>query len=94
MFVHILPNLFSIIVITLAIDIGSLILVEAALSFLGLGIKPPTPSWGNMLTDAQSFFTKGPFLVVAPGLMIFITVLCLYVIGDGMRDAFDPTSKE
>jgi peptide/nickel transport system permease protein len=94
MFVHILPNLFSIIVITLAIDIGSLILVEAALSFLGLGIKAPIPSWGNMLTNAQTFFTKGPYLVVAPGLLIFITVLCLYVIGDGLRDAFDPTAKD
>ena len=94
MFVHILPNLFSIIVITLAIDIGNLILVEAALSFLGLGIKAPTPSWGNMLTGAQSFFTKGPYLVFAPGLLIFTTVLCLYVIGDGFRDAFDPTAKD
>lgn len=94
MFVHILPNLFSIIVITLAIDIGNLILVEAALSFLGLGIKAPTPSWGNMLTGAQTYFTRGPWLVVAPGLLIFITVLCLYVIGDGIRDAFDPTAKD
>jgi peptide/nickel transport system permease protein len=94
MFVHILPNLFSIIVISLAIDIGGLILLEAALSFLGLGIKAPTPSWGNMLTNAQTFFTKGVYLVIAPGLLIFITVLCLYVIGDGVRDAFDPTAKD
>lgn len=91
---HILPNLFSVIVITLAIDIGSLILVEAALSFLGLGIKPPTPSWGNMLTKAQEFFTRGAHLVVLPGLLTFITVLCLYVTGDGLRDAFDPTAKD
>lgn len=94
MFVHILPNLFSIIVISLAIDIGALILAEAALSFLGLGIKPPTPSWGNMLTGAQTYFTWGVHLVIFPGLMIFITVLCLYVIGDGIRDAFDPTAKD
>ncbi len=94
MFVHILPNLFSVIVITLAIDIGNIILAEAALSFLGLGIKPPEASWGNMLTNAQTFFTLGPHLVVAPGLLIFITVLCLYVIGDGIRDAFDPTAKD
>lgn len=94
MFVHILPNLFSIIVISLAIDIGGLILTEAALSFLGLGIKAPFPSWGNMLTNAQSFFTKGVHLVIAPGLLIFTTVLCLYIIGDGVRDAFDPTSKD
>jgi peptide/nickel transport system permease protein len=94
MFTHILPNLFSIIVVTLAIDIGSLILVEAALSFLGLGVKQPTPTWGNMLTESQTFFTKGLHLVIAPGLLIFITVLCLYIIGDGIRDAFDPTAKD
>lgn len=94
MFSHILPNLFSVIVVTLAIDIGSIILAEAALSFLGLGIKPPTPSWGNMLTGAQSYFTLGVHLVIMPGLLIFVTVLCLYVIGDGVRDAFDPQSKD
>jgi peptide/nickel transport system permease protein len=94
MFSHIVPNLFSVVVITLAIDIGGLILTESALSFLGLGVRPPTPSWGNMLTDAQTYFTKGPYLVVAPGLLIVITVLCLYVIGDGIRDAFDPTTVD
>lgn len=90
MFVHMLPNLFSIVAVTLAINIGNLILVESGLSFLGLGVKPPTATWGNMLTNAQTFFTKGPHLVVMPGLLIVITVLCLYIIGDGIRDAFDP----
>ena len=94
MYAHIVPNLFSIVTITLAIDIGVLILVESALSFLGLGVKPPTPTWGNMLTNAQTFFTKGPHLVVWPGLLITITVLCLYVIGDGIRDAFDPRTVD
>lgn len=94
MFQHILPNVFSVIVITLAIDIGALILAEAGLSFLGLGIKPPIPSWGNMLSKSQEFFTRGPFLVWPPGIMIFLTVLCMYVLGDGVRDAFDPTSKD
>lgn len=92
MFTHIIPNLLSVVFITLAIDIGTLILVESALSFLGFGVRPPAASWGNMLTNANSFFTKGPHLVVAPGLLIVVTVLCLYVIGDGLRDAFDPTS--
>ncbi len=94
MFSHILPNLISIIIVTLMLDIGGLILTEAGLSFLGLGIKPPTPSWGNMLTGAQGFFRLGPHLVFFPGLLIFITVLSLYVIGDGLRDAFDPTTKD
>jgi peptide/nickel transport system permease protein len=94
MFVHILPNLFSVIVVTLAIDIGSVILAEAGLSFLGLGIQEPVPSWGNMLTKSQTFFNKGVHLVILPGLLIFLTVLCLYIIGDGIRDAFDPTAKD
>jgi peptide/nickel transport system permease protein len=94
MFAHILPNLLSIILINLAIDIGVIILVEAGLSFLGVGVKPPTATWGNMLTNAQTFFTHGPHLVFWPGLMIFMTVLCLYVLGDGLRDAFDPTTVD
>ncbi len=92
MFTHIIPNLLSVVFITLALDIGNLILVESALSFLGFGVKPPAASWGNMLTGANTFFTKGPYLVLGPGLLIVVTVLCLYVIGDGLRDAFDPTT--
>ena len=94
MFYHILPNLISVIVINLAIDIGVLILVEASLSFLQVGVKPPTPTWGNMLTNSQSLFRTGPHLVFWPGFMIFVTVLCLYVAGDGIRDAFDPTLND
>jgi peptide/nickel transport system permease protein len=92
MFTHILPNIFSIIIINLALDIGVLILIESGLSFLNLGVVPPTPSWGNMLSNAQTFFTKGVHLVIAPGVLIVITVLCFYLIGDGLRDAFDPQS--
>jgi peptide/nickel transport system permease protein len=66
--------------------------VESALSFLNLGVRPPTPSWGNMLTNAQSFFTRSTPLFVIPGVLIVVTVLCLYVVGDGVRDAFDPQS--
>ena len=90
---HITPNLISIVVVTLAIDIGALMLTEAALSFLGLGVQPPVPTWGNMLSNSREFFrvANGWHLVVLPGLMITLSVLCLYVIGDGVRDAFDPT---
>lgn len=93
MMFHIFPNLVSTVVINLAITIGVLILVEASLSFLGVGVKPPTPTWGNMLTQAQTFYTYGPHLVFWPGFLIFLTVLCLYIIGDGIRDAFDPTTR-
>lgn len=94
MFQHIFPNLVSVVVITMAIDIGALILTESGLSFLGFGVQPPTPTWGNMLSESQAFFRKAPHLVVAPGLLISITVLCLYTIGDGLRDALDPTSRD
>jgi peptide/nickel transport system permease protein len=93
MFVHIMPNLISVVMISLATSIGSLILTESALSFLGLGVQPPQATWGNMLTKAQTFYVRGPDLVLMPGLLIFITVLCLYVAGDGLRDAFDPTTR-
>ncbi|MBZ0290014.1 MAG: ABC transporter permease subunit, partial [Anaerolineae bacterium] len=94
MFVHILPNLISITAISLATSIGNLILVESALSFLNVGVQPPTATWGNMLSKSQELFTLGGHLVVLPGLLIVVTVLCLYVIGDGVRDAFDPTLVE
>lgn len=94
MFSHILPNQISIILINLAIDIGIIILVEATLSFLGFGVQPPQPTWGNMLTESRSFMYHGPHLVFWPGFLIFITVLCLYVLGDGLRDAFDPTTVD
>jgi len=93
MFRHILPNVIPIIIILMAIDVGTLILVESALSFLGLGVQPPTATWGNMLTKAQSYFALGPWLVVFPGLFITLTVLSLYLIGDGLRDALDPMMK-
>jgi len=90
---HVLPNAIPIVIIITMIDVGSVILVESALSFLGLGVQPPTATWGNMLTKAQQYFHLGPHLVVFPGLLITITVLCLYLMGDGLRDALDPRLK-
>lgn len=90
---HILPNVLPLVIVLAAVDIGGIILTESALSFLGLGITPPTPSWGNMLTNAASYFVRAWWLVVSPGAMIFLTVLCLYLIGDGLRDALDPRLK-
>jgi peptide/nickel transport system permease protein len=87
---HVLPNVLPLVFVLTAIDVGTLILIESQLSFLGLGISPPTPSWGNMLTDAQQDLARGPWLVYGPGAAIFLTVLCLYLVGDGLRDALDP----
>ena len=87
---HILPNVFSIVMVTMTIIAGNLILIESGLSYLGVGIQPPTPTWGNMLTDSRSYFVSGVHLVFTPGIMIMITVLCFYLVGDGLRDALDP----
>lgn len=94
MYSHIFPNLISVTTVALARFVGTLILTESSLSFLGLGVQPPTATWGNMLSKSQAFFNSGPHLVVFPGLLITITVLCLYVIGDGVRDAFDPQTSD
>ncbi|MDE2821755.1 MAG: ABC transporter permease [Chloroflexota bacterium] len=91
---HILPNVFSLTIVTLARNIGIVILIESALSFLGLGVQPPTATWGNMLSKSREFYKVAPHLVFFPGLLITVVVLCLYVLGDGLRDAFDPTIKD
>lgn len=91
-FSHILPNAMGPIIVTATLLIGSVILAEAALSYLGLGVQPPTPSWGNMLQDAQNFtvLLKAPWYPAFAGSMILITVLCFNFVGDGLRDALDP----
>ncbi len=98
MFQHIFPNMISLLSVTLAIGIGGVILAEAALSFLNLGISAATPTWGNMLSkvqeNLQGFFRFAPHIVLVPGFLITITVLCLFIVGDGIRDAFDPTIND
>ncbi len=90
MVLYILPNVLPIVIVTLTIIAGNLILTESGLSFLGVGVQPPTPTWGNMLTDSRNYFVTGVHLVFWPGLLIMVTVLCFYLVGDGLRDALDP----
>ncbi len=90
MFHHILPNVFAIIIIQITLNFGFMILLEAGLSFLGLGTQPPTPSWGTMIASARDYMEIAPFLVVWPSLAVAITVLAFNLLGDGLRDAFDP----
>jgi peptide/nickel transport system permease protein len=90
MFRHIFPNILPLMIIIAMVDVGGVILAESAISFIGFGIQPPVPSWGNMLTNATTFLSKAPHLIYGPGIAIALTVLCLYLIGDGLRDALDP----
>jgi len=87
---HILPNSMGPIIVEATLELGYAIIEESGLSFLGFGIQPPTPSWGNLLSNAQENFTKYPWLAIFPGLMIFLTIISVNYIGDGLRDAFDP----
>lgn len=91
-FGHILPNAMGPIIVSATLLVGSVILSEAGLSYLGLGIQPPTPSWGNMLQDAQDFtvLMKAPWYPFFPGVLILLTVLSFNFVGDGLRDALDP----
>jgi peptide/nickel transport system permease protein len=91
-FRHLLPNVTGPIIVALTLDIALYILAEATLSFLGFGVKPETPTWGNMLNEARTYSLTHPLLVIAPGLTITIVVLAINFIGDGLRDAFDPKS--
>lgn len=91
--VHILPNTTSPIIVALSLAVGQIILLESTLSFLGLGIQPPTPSWGNMLNNAQELIARAPELAFYPGFLIFITVIAVNFVGDGLQDAFDPRAE-
>jgi peptide/nickel transport system permease protein len=87
---HILPNAIGPIIVEATLQLGFAIIEESGLSFLGFGIQQPTPSWGNLLSNAQQNFVRTPWLAIFPGLMIFITIISVNYIGDGLRDAFDP----
>ncbi|MGH3391434.1 MAG: ABC transporter permease [Actinomadura sp.] len=93
LFREILPNLFAPILVYSTLLIPTNILFEAALSFLGVGINPPTPSWGGMLTTATEVYSIAPHFVIVPGLAIFVTVLAFNLFGDGLRDALDPRAR-
>jgi peptide/nickel transport system permease protein len=87
---HILPNVVSIMLVVAGFDIAGAILAESGLSALGFGVQPPTASWGNMLSKSFQYATKAPWLVISPGVAIFLTVLSVFLIADGLRDALDP----
>jgi peptide/nickel transport system permease protein len=91
--VHVIPNIASHIIIQAAIQLALAILTEAGLSFLGLGVPPPTPSWGRMLADSQTYLQLAPWLALAPGLAIALAVLGLNLLGDGLRDLLDPRRR-
>lgn len=90
MFRHILPNAIGPITVASTLAVGSAIMLESALSFLGFGIQPPVPTWGNLLNSASSWLSQAPWLAIPPGLLILFTVLAVNFLGDGLRDAMEP----
>jgi peptide/nickel transport system permease protein len=89
----VLPNIAGVLIVQVTIQLALAILTEAGLSYLGLGVRPPSPSWGRMLADAQTFLSQAPHLAIAPGLAVALSVLGLNLLGDGLRDALDPTLR-
>lgn len=93
-FRHVVPNIIGPIIVLSTLAVGSIIILEAALSFLGLGVQPPTADWGNMLASGRAYVRTYPHIVIAPGVMISLTVLAFNLIGDGLRDALDPRQRD
>lgn len=91
---HILPNALGPIVVGATLAVGNAIVVESSMSFLGLGVQPPTPTWGNMLMDAQASMATTPWLTVFPGVAILLVVLAVNFLGDGLQDALDPRGRD
>jgi peptide/nickel transport system permease protein len=90
---HVLPNAVGPIVVGATLAVGNAIILESSLSFLGLGVQPPTPTWGNMLMDAQATMATQPWLSIFPGLAILVVVLAVNFLGDGLQDALDPRAE-
>ena len=93
MFKHILPNALSPIIVAATLEIGSAIITESTLSFLGVGFPADTPTWGRLVTDGSQYLQAAPWLALIPGFLIFLTVLSINFVGDGLRDALDPRSR-
>jgi peptide/nickel transport system permease protein len=91
---HMLPNAISPIIVAATFRVAASVVTESGLSYLGFGVQPPTPTWGNMLKNAQMLMTRAPWTAIFPGLMIFVTVIAVNFIGDGLRDALDPRKVE
>lgn len=91
--VHILPNVLTPIIVAATLSVGTAIITESTLSFLGLGFPPDIPTWGRMLYDGQNYIETAPYIVIFPGAAIFLTVISINYIGDGLRDALDPKSN-
>ena len=91
--VHVLPQLMPTIIVWGTLGIATNVMLEASLSYLGIGVQPPTPSWGGMIQQAQSFYRSAPWMVLFPGLAIMLTVFAFNLLGDGLRDALDPTQR-
>ncbi len=89
-FRHMLPNILSVVIVQATLFVAFTVIVESTLSYLGLGVQPPAPSWGNMLSSGRNFIQQAWWMTVFPGLAIFITVLAFNFLGDGLRDALDP----
>jgi peptide/nickel transport system permease protein len=94
MFKHMLPNIISPFIVNFTMGIGNTIMGAAGLAYIGLGIQPPTPEWGAMLSSAKSEILTKPYLLIFPGLCIAVTVLAINMFGDGLRDAMDPKLKD
>lgn len=92
-FRHVLPHLLPTVLVYATLGIATTVMLEATLSFLGVGVRPPTPSWGNIIFDSQSYFFSAPWLVFFPGMAILLVALAFNIVGDALRDALDPTQR-
>lgn len=92
-FRHMVPNLFGVVLVSSSLLVGTAVLIESSLSFLGYGVSPPAPSWGRMISDSREYMTRAPHLAIFPGLWIFLTVWSFNMLGDALRDHLDPRMR-